>query len=82
MNMTPGDNQIKSIVARIENVEVEIKDRQNDRNEIYAEAKSNGFDVKALKAAVSRRKADANKRAEHEAMVDLYMNALESLVRA
>jgi uncharacterized protein (UPF0335 family) len=79
--MTPGDNQIKSIVARIENVEAEIKDRQNDRNEIYAEAKSNGFDVKALKAAVSRRKADANKRAEHEAMVGLYMGALESLVR-
>jgi uncharacterized protein (UPF0335 family) len=81
MNMTPGDNQIKSIVARIENVEAEIKERQTDRNEIYAEAKSNGFDVKALKAAVSRRKADANKRAEHEAMVDLYMGALESLVR-
>jgi uncharacterized protein (UPF0335 family) len=79
--MTPGDNQIKSIVARIESVEVEIKERQTDRNEIYAEAKSNGFDVKALKAAVSRRKADANKRAEHEAMVDLYMGALESLVR-
>lgn len=79
---TIGDNsQLKAIVERIEHVEVEIKDLQTGRNEIYAEAKSHGYDVKALKAAVSRRKADANKRAEHEAQVDLYMEALASLVR-
>jgi uncharacterized protein (UPF0335 family) len=76
-----SNQQLKSIVERIEHVEVEIKDLQTGRTEIYAEAKSHGYDVKALKAAVSRRKADANKRAEHEAQVDLYMNALASLVR-
>ena len=79
---TIGDNsQLKAIVERIEHVEVEIKDLQNGRTEIYAEAKSHGYDVKALKAAVSRRKSDANKRADHEAQVDLYMAALASLVR-
>lgn len=77
----PGDNLIKSLVSRIENVEAEIKDLQTGRTEIYAEARSHGYDVKALRAAVSRRKADANKRAEHEAQVELYMNALASLVR-
>lgn len=80
----PGHNtnaQLQAIVSRIENVESEIKDLQTGRTEIYAEARSNGYDVKALKAAVSRRKADANKRAEHEAQVDLYMAALASLVR-
>lgn len=77
-----GDNsQIRTIVERIERVEVEIKDLQTGRNEIYAEAKSNGHDVKALRDAVRRRKVNANKRAEHEAQVDLYMAALESLVR-
>jgi uncharacterized protein (UPF0335 family) len=76
-----GDNLIKSIVSRIENVEAEIKGLQTGRTEIYAEARSHGYDVKALRAAVGRRKADANKRAEHEAQVDLYMNALASLVR-
>jgi len=77
-----GDNsQLKAIVERIEHVEVEIKDLQTGRNEIYAEAKSHGYNVKALKAAVGRRKADANKLAEHEAQVDLYMDALVSLVR-
>ena len=79
---TIGDNSpLKAIVERIEHVEVEIKDLQTGRNEIYAEAKSHGYDVRALKAAVSRRKTDANKRAEHEAQVELYMEALSSLVR-
>jgi uncharacterized protein (UPF0335 family) len=79
---TIGDNsQLKAIVERIEHVEVEIKDLQAGRNEIYAEAKSHNYNVKALKAAVSRRKADANKRAEHETQVELYMEALASLVR-
>lgn len=77
-----GDNsQLRAIVERIEHVEVEIKDLQTGRNEIYAEAKSHGHNVRALKAAVSRRKADANKRADHEAQVELYMEALASLVR-
>ena len=76
-----ANGQLIALVERIEHVEVEIKDLQTGRNEIYAEAKSSGYDVKALKTAVSRRKADANKLAEHEAQVDLYMNALAALVR-
>ena len=77
-----GDNsQIRAIVERIEHVEVEIKDLQTGRNEIYAEAKSHGHNIKALKAAVSRRKADANKLADHENLVDRYMEALASLAR-
>lgn len=79
---TVGDNsRLKAIVERVEHVEVEIKDLQNARAEIYAEAKSHGYNIKALKAAVSRRRADANKLAEHEAQVDLYLAALASLVR-
>lgn len=72
----PGDNLIKSIVSRIESVEADIKDRMDDRKEIYLEAKSNGFDTKALKAVIRRRKADAAKLAEHEAIVETYTNAL------
>ncbi|MGM4997821.1 DUF2312 domain-containing protein [Tardiphaga sp. 538_B7_N1_4] len=82
MTRIAGDNsQLKTIVERIEHVEVEIKDLQNARNDIYAEAKGHGYNVKAMKTAVSRRKADATKLAEHEAEVELYMEALKSLVR-
>ena len=76
MSELQGDNLIKSIVSRIESVESDIKDRMDDRKEIYLEAKSHGFDVKALKAVIARRKADAKKLAEHEMFVDTYMSAL------
>jgi uncharacterized protein (UPF0335 family) len=72
----PGDNLIKSIVSRIENVEQEMRERAEDRKEIYVEAKSAGFDTKALRAVIVRRRADAKKLAEHEAIVETYSQAL------
>lgn len=70
------DGLIKSIVERVEYVENEIRDRQSDRKEIYAEAKSSGLDVAALKVAVRMRREDADKRAEREANLDLYLKSL------
>lgn len=76
----PGHNgQLKSIVERIENIEASIKEQQDDRKDVYAEAKSNGFDVKALRAIIRMRKEDANDRAEREAILETYMNALGML---
>ena len=40
-------DQLRSIIERIENMEEEKANIANDIKEIYAEAKSNGFDVKA-----------------------------------
>lgn len=68
--------QLKAIVERIEAVETEMKDRMEDRKEIYLEAKSNGYDVPALKAIVARRRKDQKKLADHEHMVDLYESRL------
>lgn len=76
MSDLPGDNLIKSIVSRIENVETEMRERADDRKEIYLEAKSQGFDCKALRAVIARRRADAKKLAEHEAICDTYAQAL------
>ncbi len=72
----PGHNQLTSIVNRIETVEAEIKELGEGRKEIYLEAKSNGFDVKALKAIVARRRQDQEKLAAHEMLVDTYEAAL------
>lgn len=72
----PGDNLIKSIVSRIESVESEMRDRAQDRKEIYSEARSHGFDTKALRAVIARRRADAATLAEHEAIVETYTQAL------
>lgn len=76
MSEQPGDNLIKSIVSRIESVESDMRDRAQDRKEIYLEAKSQGFDTKALRAVIARRRADAKKLAEHEAIVETYSQAL------
>lgn len=82
MNAGTGHNskqQIKSIVDRIERLEDEKQQIADDIKEIYAEAKGNGYDVKALRAIIRRRRQDAAKLAEHEALVETYMRALGML---
>ncbi len=68
--------QLRSIVSRIERLNTEIASLQDDVKDIYAEAKSNGFDVKALRQVVAERKKDAAKRDEQLTMFDLYWQAV------
>lgn len=42
-------DQLKAFVERIERLEEEIKVINDDKTDVYAEAKGNGFDVKILK---------------------------------
>lgn len=72
-------DQLRSIVERIERLEEEKKSLADDVRDIYAEAKGNGFDVKALRAIVRLRKQDANERAEQETILETYMLALGML---
>jgi uncharacterized protein (UPF0335 family) len=46
---------------------------------VYAEAKANGFDVKALRTIVRLRKQDADERREQEAILETYLHALGML---
>ena len=72
-------DQLKSIVARIERLEEEKKTISDDIRNVYAEAKGNGYDVKALRAIVRMRKQDANERQEQETILETYMQALGML---
>ncbi len=72
-------DQLKTIIERIERLEEEKKTISDDIRDIYAEAKGNGYDVKALRTIVRLRKQDAGERAEQEAILDLYKNALGML---
>lgn len=84
MSETPqiGSNsneQLKSLIERIENVETAIKEHQADRSDIYKEAGSNGYDVPALKAIVRARRETAEQRAkreEREAHEEVYRASL------
>jgi uncharacterized protein (UPF0335 family) len=57
-------DQLKSIIERIERLEEEKSVIASDIRDIYAEAKGNGYDVKALRTIVRMRKQDPNERAE------------------
>jgi uncharacterized protein (UPF0335 family) len=71
--------QLKAIVERIERCEEEKKTISDDIRDIYAEAKGNGYDVKALRHIIRLRKLDANERAEMDTIVETYLQALGML---
>jgi uncharacterized protein (UPF0335 family) len=69
-------DQLKSIVERIERLEEEKAALAADVRDVYAEAKGNGYDVKALRRVVRERKLDRAEFQEQEAIIDLYRHAL------
>ena len=69
-------DRLRSLVDRIERLEEERKALGSDIRDIYAEAKSAGFDVKVLRQLIRLRKQDTAERQEQEALLDLYLNAL------
>ncbi len=72
-------DQLKAIVERIERLEEEKKAIADDIRDVYAEAKGNGFDVKALRAIIRLRKQDVQEREEQETILETYMQALGML---
>lgn len=75
--MTEGHNgQLKAIVERIVHMEDEKKIVAGDIRDIYAEAKANGFNPKALRVIVRQQRADKKAAAELAIDVDAYMAAL------
>ena len=69
-------DQLKAFVERIERLEEEKKAISDDIRDVYAEAKGNGYDVKALRTVVRLRKQDKQEREEQEAILETYLQAL------
>lgn len=69
--------QLKAFVARIERVQEEIDNAKADQKEIYAEAKSMGYDTKILRKVISLRKIDRRERQEADALTELYLGCVE-----
>ncbi len=72
-------DQLKSIIARVEKLEEEKAGIAADIRDVFAEAKGNGFDVKAIRTILKMRKMDASEREEQETILDVYLNALGML---
>jgi uncharacterized protein (UPF0335 family) len=73
-----GD-QLRAFVERIEHIEEEIRSLTEDKKEIFAEAKGEGFDVKILKEIIRIRKQDQEERQEHESLLEVYLHALQDV---
>jgi uncharacterized protein (UPF0335 family) len=74
-----AQGKLKSLVERIERLEEDKAAVASDLKEVYAEAKGEGFDTKILRKVVRLRKADAAKRSEEEALIELYITAIGGL---
>ncbi|HTB48307.1 MAG TPA: DUF2312 domain-containing protein [Acetobacteraceae bacterium] len=69
-------DRLRSLVERIERLEEERKALGSDIKDIYAEAKSAGFDVKVLRQLIRIRKQEAADVEEQETLLDVYRRAL------
>jgi uncharacterized protein (UPF0335 family) len=70
-----GD-RLRSLVDRIERLEEERKALGSDIKDIYAEAKSAGFDIKVLRQLIRIRKQEPAEIEEQETLLDLYRRAI------
>lgn len=68
--------RLRGIVERIERQEEERKAIGGDIKDIYAEAKSAGFDVKVLRQLIRLRKQEPAEVEEQETLLDIYRRAI------
>jgi uncharacterized protein (UPF0335 family) len=77
-DVTISGGRIRSFVERIENLDTELQELNEQKKEVFSEAKAEGFDVKILKEIIKLRKQDKEERDEREGLLDLYIRAMET----
>jgi uncharacterized protein (UPF0335 family) len=68
--------QLRLFIERIERLEEEKKGIADDIKDVYAEAKSTGFDVKTMRSIVRLRRMEKHHRDEAEMLLETYKQAL------
>ncbi|MCC6716852.1 MAG: DUF2312 domain-containing protein [Acetobacteraceae bacterium] len=68
--------RLRSLIERIERLEEERKALSSDIKDIFAEAKSAGFDVKVMRQLIRLRKQEPAEVEEQETLLDVYRRAL------
>lgn len=69
-------DELRLLVERIERLEEEKKGIADDVRDVYAEAKSRGYDTKTLRAIVRLRRMETHQRQEMDALLETYRAAL------
>lgn len=69
-------DELRLLIERAERLEDEKKGIGDDIKDVFAEAKSKGYDVKTMRAVMKLRKMEPHHRQEAEALLDTYKAAL------
>lgn len=69
-------DRLRSIIERVERLEEERKALASDIKDIFAEAKSAGFDVKVIRVILKERKQEPAEVDEQLTLRDIYRRAL------
>lgn len=70
------DDRLRLLIERVERLEEERKGIGDDIRDVYAEAKSVGYDAKIMRRVVRLRKMKPDDRREAEAILETYLSAL------
>jgi uncharacterized protein (UPF0335 family) len=69
-------NKLKQYIEKIENLEVEKTEIQENISDVYKQAKSDGFDPRIMKKIVKLKKMKSEDRETEDMLLDTYMLAL------
>jgi uncharacterized protein (UPF0335 family) len=72
-----AQNQLKTIIERLDRLEDDKAMVMGDIKAVLDEAKGNGFDAKIIRKMVRILRQDRAKRLEEEAVLELYLAAVE-----
>ena len=68
--------QLRALIERIERLEEEKKDVQEQIKEVFSEAKGGGFDVRIMRQLLRLRKLRDVDRSEQEELLEIYKTAI------
>lgn len=68
--------QLRLLIERIERLEEEKKGISDDIKDVYAEAKSTGFDIKTMRDIIRLRRMEKHHRDEADMLLETYKSAL------
>lgn len=71
-----NNEQLVSIVERIERLNEEVDHINEGIKEVYEEAKSAGFDPKYIRKIIALRKLDRDELNEQDELIEMYRNAV------
>ncbi len=71
-----ASDRLRSLVDRIEHLREEQKALGEDVRDLYSEAKTAGYDVKALRRLIQIRRQDPDEVEQLELTLDTYRNVL------